>query len=237
MSVLRVAIADDEPMARLRLQRLFATLPDVDVVATCANAEELLQALRAQPADAVFLDIEMPGRDGFAAWHALAVPRPRVVFVTAYAEFAARAFDIDACDYLVKPVGRDRLEKALQRLRRDLATPPPVVAPRRIALSIGRRVRLVDLDAIEHVVAQANYLEIHAQSRCFVLRRPISWMESQLDGARFARVHRSHIVRMDTVEQVEPLPSGRYRLRLKDGRVLFSSRSYRDALRRSLGLA
>lgn len=237
MNRLRVAIADDEPIARLRLQRLLGHDASIDIVASCQNADELVQSLRSQPVDALFLDIEMPGKDVFAAWTELAPPRPRVVFVTAYAEFAARAFEIDATDYLVKPVVQERLCAAVERVRRDLAAlPAPVQETRQIALPIGRRIRLVDLATIDHVVVEANYLEIHVASRSFVLRRPISWMEAQLDKRAFLRVHRSHIVRIRAIEQVEPLPSGRYRLRLHGGTQLCSSRSYRDAIRLALGL-
>lgn len=238
MSRLRVAIADDEAMARLRLQRLLSRDADVDIVAVCQNADELVQVLRAQRADALLLDIEMPGKNVFAAWTELAEPRPRVVFVTAYAEFAAKAFEIDASDYLVKPVAQDRLFAAMERVRRDIAAAAPAQRepPRHIALPIGRRIRLVDLSSIDHVIAQANYLEIHAGARSFVLRRPIMWMETQLDPRTFVRVHRSHVVRVRAIEQVEPLPSGRYRLRLASGTELFSSRSYRDAIRLALGI-
>lgn len=238
MSRLRVVIADDEPMARLRLQRLLALDGGVEIVGVCGNADALSEILRAQRVDALLLDIEMPGKNVFAAWAELAEPRPRVVFVTAYAEFAAKAFEIDACDYVVKPVSQERLSAAIDRVRRDLAAAsPPAAGRRRIALPIGRRIRLVDLDAVDHVVAQGNYLEIQVESRSFVLRRPIAWMEAQLDPRHFVRVHRSHIVRVQTVDHVEPLASGRYRLRLKSGKLLFSSRSYRDAIRSALGLA
>lgn len=240
MSPLRVAIADDEPIARLRLQRLLGSDSGIAIVASCGSADELLRALQTQPVDALFLDIEMPGKDVFAAWAGLPPPRPRVVFVTAYAEFAAKAFEIDAADYLVKPVVQERLFAAVERVRRDLAAAaaaPPVPESRHIPLPIGRRIRLVDLATIDHVVVEANYLEIHAASRSFVLRRPISWMEAQLDPRAFLRVHRSHIVRIRAIEQIEPLSSGRYRLRLHGGAQLFSSRSYRDAIRLALGIA
>lgn len=238
MNRLRVAIADDEPIARLRLQRLLGHDGGIDIVASCQNADELVRSLRTQAVDALFLDIEMPGKDVFAAWAELASPRPRVVFVTAYAEFAARAFEIDATDYLVKPVVQERLFAAVERVRRELAAvPAPAQETRQIALPIGRRIRLVDLATIDHVVVEANYLEIHVASRSFVLRRPISWMEAQLDKRAFLRVHRSHIVRIRAIEQVEPLPSGRYRLRLHGGMQLCSSRSYREAIRLALGMA
>lgn len=238
MNRLRIAIADDEPMARLRLQRLLSRDAAVDIVAVCQNADELVLALRQQRVDALLLDIEMPGKNVFAAWAELAEPRPRVVFVTAYAEFAAKAFEIDASDYLVKPVAQDRLFAAIERLRRDIAAAAPVAGEpaRHIALPIGRRIRLVDLSSIDHVIAQANYLEIHAGARSFVLRRPITWMQQQLDARAFVRVHRSHVVRVRAIEQVEPLSSGRYRLRLASGAQLFSSRSYRDAIRLALGI-
>ena len=143
MNALRVVIADDEPLARLRLRRLLSAMSGIEVVAECASGIEVMQLLPDCPCDLLFLDIQMPGADGFQALeHVVARPRA-VVFVTAYAEHAVRAFDVQAMDYLLKPISAERLLQAVERVQRALANDAPVAAavttPRRLALPIGRR--------------------------------------------------------------------------------------------------
>lgn len=245
---LRVAIVDDEPLARKRIARLLGEDPAIDIVAQCENVDALVRTLRLHRLDAVFLDIEMPGSNGLSAAEALRTlqtPTPGVVFVTAYSQHAVRAFDVEAIDYVVKPVSEERLAQAVERVRRACArlrednAPASALAgayPQRMALPVARGTRLVEVDTIDRVLAQANYLEIHAEGRCYVLRRPLTWMEQRLDPARFLRVHRSHIVRIAAIDRIEPLPSGRYRLKLRNGDVLPSGRSHRERLREVLGL-
>lgn len=241
MSTLRVVIADDEPLARLRLRRLLGANPDIEVVAECASGIEVMQLLPDCPCDLLFLDIQMPGADGFQALeHVVARPRA-VVFVTAYAEHAVRAFDVQAVDYLLKPISPERLQQAVERAQRALANDAPVATPvtipRRLALPIGRRMQMVELDELDCAIAQANYVELKVGSRSFVLRETISGFHARLDPQRFLRIHRSAIVRVDAIREVEPLASGRYRVNLHGGQRLVSGRSYRDALRAALGLA
>ena len=241
MSAIRVVIADDEPLARLRLRRLLAAMPDIEVVAECASGIEVMQLLPDCPCDLLFLDVQMPGADGFQALeHVVARPRA-VVFVTAYAEHAVRAFDVQAVDYLLKPVSAERLLQAVERARHALASDAPVATavaiPRRLALPIGRRMQMVELDELDCALAQANYVELKVGTRSFVLRETISGFHARLDPQRFLRIHRSAIVRIDAIREVEPLASGRYRVHLHGGLRLVSGRSYRDALRVALGLA
>lgn len=241
MNALRVVIADDEPLARLRLRRLLGGVQGVEVVAECASGIEVMQLLPDCPCDLLLLDIQMPGADGFQALeHGVARPRA-VVFVTAYAEHAVRAFDVQAVDYLLKPVSAERLQQALERVQRalagDLPLAAPVALPRRLALPIGRRMQMVELDELDCALAQANYVELKVGTRSFVLRETISGFHARLDPQRFLRIHRSAIVRIDAIREVEPLASGRYRVNLHSGLRLVSGRSYRDALRAALGLA
>lgn len=240
MSAIRVVIADDEPLARLRLRRLLAALPGIEVVAECASGIEVMQLLPDCPCDLLFLDIQMPGADGFQALeHVVARPRA-VVFVTAYAEHAVRAFDVQALDYLLKPISAERLQQAVERVRLAIAIDAPVATavtiPRRLALPIGRRMQMVELDELDCALAQANYVELKVGTRSFVLRETISGFHARLDAQRFLRIHRSAIVRIDAIREVEPLASGRYRVNLHSGLRLVSGRSYRDALRVALGL-
>ena len=241
MSQLRVMIADDEPLARLRLRRLLGGIAGLEVVAECASGIEVMQLLPDCPCDLLFLDIQMPGADGFQALeHVVARPRA-VVFVTAYAEHAVRAFDVQAVDYLLKPISAERLLQALERVQRALASEAAIIAapaiPRRLALPIGRRMQMVELDELDCALAQANYVELKVGTRSFVLRDTISGFHARLDPQRFLRIHRSAIVRIDAIREVEPLASGRYRVNLHGGQRLVSGRSYRDALRAALGLA
>jgi two-component system LytT family response regulator len=183
----------------------------------------------------------MPGADGFQALeHVVARPRA-VIFVTAHAEHAVRAFDVQAVDYLLKPISAERLLQAVERAQRALATDAPLAAPpaipRRLALPIGRRMQMVELDELDCALAQANYVELKVGTRTFVLRETISGFHARLDPQRFLRIHRSAIVRVDAIREVEPLASGRYRVSLHGGQRLVSGRSYRDALRAALGLA
>lgn len=241
MTRLRVVIADDEPLARLRLRRLLGGMPDIEVVAECASGIEVMQLLPDCPCDLLFLDIQMPGADGFQALENV-VARPRaVVFVTAYAEHAVRAFDVQAVDYMLKPISAARLQQAIERTRVALggnaSAVAPAVIPRRLALPIGRRTQMVELDELDCAIAQANYIELRVGARSFVLRDTIGGFHARLDPQRFLRIHRSALVRIDAIREVEPLASGRYRVNLHSGVRLVCGRSYRDALRLALGLA
>lgn len=243
MTRLRVIVADDEPLARTRVCRLLSSDPDIEIVARCESAEDVVRVAGAGGVDAIFLDIEMPEGDGFSALPALPAPRPQIVFVTAYSEYAVKAFDIEAVDYLVKPVSRDRLMAAVARLRarRDNGNGngnggTPVAYPERMPLPIGRKTRLVDVERIDRVLAQSNYLEIFSEGRSYVLRRSMAWIETRLDPTKFVRIHRSHIVRTTAVRTIERQPSGRYRLTLADGMHLFSGRSHRLRVREAFEL-
>ena len=241
MSALRVVIADDEPLARLRLRRLLGAIAGVEIVAECASGIEVMQLLPDCPCDLLFLDIQMPGADGFQALEHVVARPCAVVFVTAHAEHAVRAFDVQAVDYLLKPISADRLLQALERVQRALASEAAIIAtpaiPRRLALPIGRRMQMVELDELDCALAQANYVELKVGARSFVLRETISGFHARLDPQRFLRIHRSAIVRIDAIREIEPLASGRYRVNLHSGQRLVSGRCYRDALRAALGLA
>lgn len=251
MIPLRVIIADDEPLARSRIRRLLANEQHVQVMAECQSAQELRAVAETAAADLIFLDVDMPEEDGFAVLSALPAPLPSVVFVTAHAEFAVRAFEIDAADYLLKPVSLERLQLALRRVRRQrqemsgrtAGDPPPgpvgaAAGPyaERIAVTLGRRTHLLHTDSIDCVTAQANYVELLAAQRQFLLRESLNRFEARLDPSRFLRIHRSCIVRIAAISEVEPMPSGRYHVHLHGGLTTQCGRSYRDRLREVLGL-
>ena len=209
MNRLRVALVDDEPLARARIRRLLADDPEVVVVGECDSVEALRQLVAETRIDALFLDIEMPEVDGFSAVSVLPEPRPQIVFVTAYSEYAAQAFDIEATDYLVKPIAQARLNDAVARLRarRATATPtaPPLPAtayPERLPLPIGRRIQLVEVSAIDRVLAQANYLEVRSGGRSYVMRRSLASLEKQLDPEKFFRLNRQVIIHFQSIKEL-----------------------------------
>lgn len=249
MTPLRAAIVDDEPLARRRLERMLGDLGGVEVVGCYPDGAAALSGLAQARPDVVFLDVRMPGLDGFELLQRMPPPaRPRVVVVSAYGERALEAFAVDAVDYVVKPLSPVRLREAVERVRARMspATVPstPLRAPAssaggylpRIAVPDGPRLRVVAVDEISMLVAQGNYVELVLPGRSLLLREPLHSLLDRLDPARFVRVHRSRAVRIDLVEQVEPLGAGQYRLRLRDGTRLASGRRYRQALRAALGL-
>ncbi len=179
MSELRAAIVDDEPLARARLRRLLETVagPLVTIVAECVDVDELLARAANCAIDVLFLDIEMPGGSGFDALARWQGPRPQVVFVTAYAEHGVRAFDARATDYLMKPVSADRLRDTLQRIRHAAAQGSPAAEGlpcRRLPLTIGQRTHLVPVVQIDLVLAQGNYLEVHAAGATYLIRSTLA---------------------------------------------------------------
>jgi two-component system, LytTR family, response regulator len=244
---LRAVIADDEPLARARLLRMLGELGSVDVVAQCTSARETIDALRTVVTDVLFLDIRMQDADGFQVLEAAPAERPHVVFVTAYAEHAVHAFEEAAVDYLLKPYSADRLHAALERVRArvpgtipapttDPPSPPHAYATR-LAVSVGRRTRVVQVAEISCARAQANYVELRVDKRDYLLRTTIAELAERLEPTEFIRVHRSALVRIDAVESLESCGGGQYRLHLRDGIALRSGRSYRNAVRNAFGLA
>lgn len=241
-ATIRTLVVDDEPLARRRLRTMLAEHPDVAVVGECVTAAETADAIAYEQPDLVLLDVAMPEGDGFGA---LAGPggAPAVVFVTAYPGHAARAFDVAAVDFLVKPYGRQRLAVALDRVRAHLAgsgTPPgPPAASAgtpRVALEVGRRTRLLDPREIDYLKAEGNYVRVYATAGDHLVRGSLTDLLSRLDQRRFQRVHRSFAVRLDRVVEVETLRHGELALRLRGGAVVISGRRYRDQVRAALGL-
>lgn len=236
---LRAAIVDDEPLARARLARLLAVEPEVEIAGEYGDGPAAVAGLRALPVDVVFLDVRMPQMDGFAMLERLpASQRPQVVFVTAYSEYAVEAFDARAVDYLVKPVAPDRLARAVERVRDTLTRQgaPSATYPDRIAVSDSQRLRMIAVADIECVLAQGNYVELRIDGRGVLVRETLAHILARLDPKRFARIHRSRIVCVDRIDQVEPYASGQYVVKMRSGMRLTSGRNYRGELRRALGL-
>jgi len=229
--VIRAAIADDEVLARRMLRALLAAEPDIELVGECRDGHELVTLLREQTPELLFLDVQMPGLDGFGAL-ARTSHVPVTIFVTAHEQHAVRAFDVEAADYLLKPFDDERFARAVQRARvhveRRRATGD------RIAVRDGKGVELVDPEAIDWITALDYYAELHVAGRSLLLREPLQDLETRLDPARFVRIHRSTIVNASRVRRLERLVHGDYEVVLADGTRLRMSRARRKALERLL---
>jgi two-component system LytT family response regulator len=250
---IRAVIVDDEPLARQRIRTLLVEAEGVEVVAECANGREAIQAIEASPPDLLFLDIQMPEVDGFDVLRAIGVGHvPVVIFVTAYDQFALRAFEAHALDYLLKPFDDERFEAALQRARerirqqqggdldRRLRSLLQEVRGdrgylRRLVVPTGPRSVFVPTEEIDWIEAERNYIRLHVGGRTHLLRENLSRIESALDPAAFCRIHRSTIVNVDRIQAVESLFGGEYLVVLHDGTRLTSGRSYRRNLHALMG--
>jgi two-component system, LytTR family, response regulator len=230
---MRTVLVDDEPLARRRLRSMLAAHADVTIVAECEDGEECMRVMRELKPQLVFLDIEMPGADGFdVVDRAQVTPRPFIIFATAFADHAVRAFDTDAVDYLLKPYDEKRLARALERARSAIAaTGGPPRYLERLAATIGKRTVFIKTDEIDWIEASGNYVNVHTGRQTYLLRTSMGAIEARLDPAKFARVHRSTIVRIDRVLELRSSGGGDYKVALSDGSIVPMSARYRDRLR------
>lgn len=251
--MIRVLVADDQPMARERLVSLLAAEPGVELAGTAATGEEAVDQIRQSSPDLVFLDLQMPGMDGFKVIEAIGVDRmPATVFVTAYDEYAVRAFDVQALDYLLKPFGRQRFQSALERARKHLererkgamaerlaqllrtGRPPQHSAGERLLIKSGGRVSFVDVDQIDWVEAEGNYVRLHVGDQIHMLRETMNRLIERMGPRRFFRIHRSRIVNITRVKELLIAGGGEYHVVLGNGTKLGLSRLYRDDLQEQL---
>ena len=225
----RVLLVDDEPLARQRLRQLLAAAPDFDVVGECEDGRRVPELVRALRPDVVFLDVRMPFVDGFEAQAAIADLVRHVVFVTAHPEHAARAFDVAASDYLVKPVTQPRFQAALDRMRRALGEP----GAERIVLGGRQGGMAVALAEVVWVEADGAYIVVHAEGRRHVLRESLAQILARLGPRRFVRIHRSAAVNLDHVRALRRGRPGGLQVELRDGvRLPISRRRAREVVSR-----
>ncbi|OYW47095.1 MAG: DNA-binding response regulator [Sphingomonadales bacterium 32-68-7] len=259
---IRTLIVDDEKLAIQGLQLRLEPYPDVEVIGTCANGREAIRAIKTEKPDLVFLDIQMPGFDGFSVVKGvMELEPPLFVFVTAYEEHAIRAFQANAVNYLMKPVDVDELADTLDRVRTRLAEKRSAeeakklqdvlaeVAPdamenmptddestaryeKMINIKDRGQIFRVDVDSIEHIEAAGDYMCIYTGDNSLILRETMKDLERRLDPRVFQRVHRSTIVNLDQVRQVKPHTNGECFLVLGSGAEVKVSRSYRDVVAR-----
>jgi two-component system response regulator AlgR len=239
---LKLLIADDEPLAAERLQLLLAQFPGVDLVGTASDGDGAVRMAQALSPDLLLLDIEMPGLDGINVARALAErrPSPAVVFITAFDQFAVAAFEVEAVDYLMKPVTPDRLKRALSRardhLRRREHAPPTTLAPSSPYLEefwasdMSGLVRIGARD-VDRVSAERDYMRLHVGRRSWLIHHSMNALEEGLDPELFVRLHRSAIVRKDFISGFTRNASGRWIARLADGVEQPVGRLYTDKVR------
>jgi two-component system LytT family response regulator len=240
---IRTLIVDDEPPSRRRVRDLLAEDDEFTVAGECGDGAEAVALLHDRPCDLVFLDVQMPNLDGLAVARRLAEGRgPAVIFVTAYDCYALPAFEVHAVDYLLKPFDRERFHKALawakvavHRERGDgPAAPPEPPGGRkpveRLTLKASGRIYFLKTTDIDWVEAAGNYLRLHVGGKTHSLRETMNNLESRLDPERFWRIHRSTIVNVDRIREMQPLFHGDYVVVLRDGTELMLSRTYRRTL-------
>ena len=240
---LRVMVVDDEPLAVERLQLLLARLEGVTVAGTANDGEATLRIAEAVAPDVVLLDIAMPGMDGIDVARALSrsAVEPAVVFVTAFDNFAVAAFDVAAIDYLMKPVQAERLERALERVRawlaggrRSIARPASHHVEEFWVPDHSGLVRIAATD-IQRITAERDYMRLHVGARSWLIHRTIAKLEQDLDPALFMRVHRSVILRRDTITGLYRDEAGHWTARLSDGAEQRIGRSYVDEVKKFAG--
>jgi two-component system, LytTR family, response regulator len=249
---IRAIIVDDEPLARDGVRLHLEAEQDIDVVGEAGSGEEAVSLVETMRPDLLFLDVQMPGLDGFGVLEALGpVQMPVTVFTTAYDQFAVRAFDAHAVDYVLKPYDEERFQRALERARSQVVSRRRAGMDdrlgalldelrareqylERLVVRANGRIVILRVTEVDWVEAASNYVRLHAGGRQFLLRETMTALESKLDPADFVRIHRSTIVRVDRIRELEPLFQGDYVVILEDGTRLTSSRGYRERLQELL---
>ncbi|HEX8651733.1 MAG TPA: LytTR family DNA-binding domain-containing protein [Pyrinomonadaceae bacterium] len=253
MEKIRALVVDDEPLARERIRSLLENEPDVLVAGECADGHAAVEAIFELKPDLVFLDVQMPEVDGFGVLEALSgAPLPAVIFVTAYDQYALRAFDVHALDYLLKPFDRERFQRALERARtqlqgersgeidrrllallKEIKTEPKALE--RLVIKSAGRVFFLKAEEIDWIEAAGNYVRLHTGSESHLLRETMNALEARLDPHQFLRIHRSTIINIERIKEMHPLFRGEHVVILRDGTRLTLGRGYRDKLQELLG--
>jgi two-component system LytT family response regulator len=260
---IRVLVADDEPLVRRRLVRLLRAESGLEVVAECKGGRSAVEQIRALDPDLVFLDIQMPDLDGFGVIAEVGVEAmPAVVFVTAFDQYALRAFEVHALDYILKPFDGERFQRALARARAQLGArarggadderlrqllaemlgrgdaPPKPPSPfyERVAVKTDGATRILQIADVDWFETDGNYVRLHVGKSTYLIRSTANRLQEELDPARFARIHRRYLVNLDRVVGLEPWFGGDAVVLLRDGTKLRLSRNFReDFLARMLG--
>jgi two-component system, LytTR family, response regulator len=256
--MIRVAVVDDEPLGRRGIISRLGKTPGFEVIAECCNGREAVTAIREGNPDLVFLDVQMPGMNGFDVLEALGPAYPGIIFVTAYDQHALRAFEVNAIDYILKPIDDVRFGEAVSRAKRNLDQERQSALGRRLSALLqdvhpatgdagrshpaaerfvvrsGGRIRFVRHTEIDWIEAAGDYVRLHAGEKSWLLRETMAAVESALPSRRFVRIHRSTIVNLERIRELRSFDNGDYSVLMNDSTELRLSRSYRAALQRLL---
>ena len=255
MTQITALIVDDEPLARDKIRTHLQSYPEVTIVGECGDGPSAVLAVHSLKPDLLFLDVQMPGHDGFTVLESLDVnPMPAIVFVTAFDKYAVRAFEVHALDYLLKPFDQRRFDEALNRVVRQISRQSTsenrlmdfmeelksgrTSAERyvqRLVVRTHGRVIFLGTEEIDWIESAANYVRLHVGKNSHLMRETMASIESRIDPKEFVRIHRSYIVRIDRIREMEHWSHGEYVLILRDGTQLTSSRGYRDQVGALLG--
>ncbi len=250
---IRALIADDEALARKFIRRMLKDDRDVEIVGECSNGKEAVAMIRKENPDLVFLDVQMPEMDGFAVLEAIRIERmPEIIFATAYEQYAIRAFELHALDYLLKPFDQARFKEAIKHAKErfrslrqndgrmqisalldSIKSKPQYLD--RLVIKAGGRITFLSTREINWVEADDKYVHLHTGKVSPMVRQTLSAMEAQLDPKKFRRIHRSAIVNVERIKELQPLFSGEHSILLEDGTKLTLSRNYKDQLFELLG--
>jgi two-component system LytT family response regulator len=251
-------VVDDEPLARARIRELLKRDSDIGLVEECGDGFEAVQAMQSELPDLVFLDIQMPEKDGFSVIDEIGIERmPVVIFVTAYDQYALRAFQVCALDYLLKPFDEKRFEQTLARAKTQIRTAQvgrdggdrlhaslfslmeqwhaQSKYVERVLVKTSGRFFFLNASEIDWIKAEGNYVRLAVGKSSYLLRETVNNLERQLDPARFLRIHRSTIVNIDRIKEIQQTFHGEYTVVLRDGTELRLSRRYREKLPRTVG--
>lgn len=252
MNLLRMLIVDDEPLIRAGIRAGLAGMAQIEIIGECGSGSEAMQFLGAQPVDLVLLDVQMQDCTGLDVVERIGPDRmPAVIFVTAYDEYAVKAFELNAVDYLLKPFDDSRLRRSVDRAAQriavrhqsDLAAQLQALLdsrarkwPERIVVKEGERFDLVPVESIDWIESANNYVQLHCGSRHHLLGESLTNLEGRLNPARFLRIHRGRIVNLSRIEAIHPLVGGTYELELRSGTRLTTGRQYKNQIQSLLQL-
>ena len=248
---IRAVIADDEMLARKFIRRMLKDEPDVEIVGECANGKEAVSMIRSEKPDLIFLDVQMPEKDGFAVLQS--IPElPEIIFTTAYEQYAIRAFELHALDYLLKPFDQARFRDAIKHAKEHLRSARDKDVRRqidallqsvekkpqyleRLVIKSGGRISFLSTDEINWIEADDKYVHLHTSKINPMVRQTLNAMQAQLDPKKFKRIHRSAIVNVARIKELQPMFNGEHSVVLEDGTKLTLTRSYKDKLFELLG--